>query len=230
MTTQKQTNLSVETIASNFSHNVVKQLMVKEKAGLVITDQIRLIIGIKPVAEHKGLKAVSKVHITPETIELIQTAYTDATGDKLAESTVSQYRTYIGKILRAVKDNQRDLVEQALDGCNSPQNVYKTLKKLIDATGSNGANDPASHTPANPAPEADAESVDKHTSVDDSKASVSGFDCTVRGCSNDDFIVEKLFLKLSREGGAIGVLRLAKKLAQYSIKQAREIRETQKVS
>lgn len=223
-------NLSVETIASNFSHNVVKQLITKEKAGLVITDQIRLIIGIKPVSEHKGLKAVEKVHITPETIEIIQTAYTDATGDKIAESTQSQYRTYIGKVLRAVKDNKRDLVEQALEGCNSPQNVYKRLKGLLDDNSSNGPNDPSGKTPANPAPEHDGESIDNDTSVDESKASVSGFDCTVRGCSDDDFIVEKLYLKLSRDGGAIGVLRLAKKLAQYSIKQAREIRETQKAS
>lgn len=222
--------LSVETIASNFSHNVVKQLIIKEKAGLVITDQIRLIIGIKPVAEHKGLKAVERVHITPETIEIIQKAYTDATGDKIAESTQSQYRTYIGKVLRAIKDNKRDLVEQALDGCNSPQNVYKRLKGLLDDTSSNGPNDPSGKTPANPAPVADDESVDNHTSVDHSKASIAGFDCTVRGCSDDDFIVQKLYLQLSRDGGAIGVLRLAKKLAQYSIKQAREIRETQKAS
>ena len=222
--------LSVETIASNFSHNVVKQLMIKEKAGLVITDQIRLIIGVQPVSEHKGLKQVEKVHITPETIEIIQTAYTDATGDKIAESTQSQYRTYIGKILRAVKDNKRDLVEQALDGCNSPQNAYKRLKGLLDDNSSNGPNDPASKTPANPVPNADGESIDNDTSVDESKASVSGFDCTVRGCSDDDFIIEKLYLKLSRDGGAIGVLRLAKKLAQYSIKKTREIRETQKAS
>lgn len=223
-------NLSVETIASNFSHNVVKQLIIKERAGLVITDQIRLIIGIKPVAEHKGLKAVERVHITPETIEIIQKAYTDATGDKIAESTQSQYRTYIGKVLRAIKDNKRDLVEQALDGCNSPQNVYKRLKGLLDDNSSNGPNDPSGKNPANPAPDADGESVDNHTSVDHSKASIAGFDCTVRGCSDDDFIVQKIYLQLSRDGGAIGVLRLAKKLAQYSIKQAREIRETQKAS
>ena len=222
--------LSVETIASNFSHNVVKQLMIKEKAGLVITDQIRLIIGLNPVSEHKGLKQVEKVHITPETIEIIQKAYTDATGDKIAESTQSQYRTYIGKVLRAIKDNKRDLVEQALDGCNSPQNVYKRLKGLLDDNSSNGPNDPSGKTPANPAPVADGESIDNDTSVDNSKASIAGFDCTVRGCSDDDFIVEQLFRKLSRDGGAIGVLRLAKKLATYSIKQAREIRETQKAS
>ena len=215
MTTQKQT-LSVETIASNFSHNVVKQLMIQEKAGLVITDQIRMIIGIKPVAEHKGLKSVEKVHITPETIEIIQTAYTDATGDKIAESTQSQYRTYIGKILRAIKDNKRDLVEQALDGCNSPQNVYKRLKGLLDDNSSNGPNDPASKNDANDAPESSGESVDKQTTVDDSKASVSGFDCTVRGCSDDDFIVEKLYLKLSRDGGPFGVRTIAKKLEAYA--------------
>ena len=228
MATQTK-SLSVETIASNFSHNVVKQLMIRDKAGLVITDQIRLILGIDPVAEHKGLKAVEKVHITPESIEIIQTAYTDAVGDKVSESTTAQYRTYIGKILRAIKDNQRDLVEQALDGCNSPQNVYKRLKGLMNDVSSNGANDPA-QTAANSAPEHDHESVDNDTSVDHSKASVAGFDCTVRGCSDDDFIVEKLYLKLARDGGAIGVLRLAKKLAQYSIKQAREIRESQKAS
>jgi len=216
MNTQKQTNLSVETIASNFSHNVVKQLIIKEKAGLVITDQIRKIIGIKTVAEHSGLKAVEKVHITPETIEIIQTAYTDATGDKIAESTQSQYRTYIGKILRAIKDNKRDLVEQALEGCNSPQNVYKRLKGLLDDNSSNGPNDPASKNDANDAPESSGESVDKQTTVDDSKASVSGFDCTVRGCSDDDFIVEKLYLKLSRDGGPFGVRTIAKKLETYA--------------
>lgn len=215
MTTQKKT-LSVETIASNFSHNVVKQLLAQEKAGLVITDQIRLIIGIKPVAEHSGLKAVEKVHITPETIEIIQTAYTDATGDKIAESTQAQYRTYIGKILRAIKDNKRDLVEQALEGCNSPQNVYKRLKGLLDDNSSNGPNDPASKNDANDAPESSGESVDKQTTVDDSKASVSGFDCTIRGCSDDDFIVEKLYLKLSRDGGPFGVRTIAKKLEAYA--------------
>jgi len=103
------------------------------------------------------------------------------------------------------------------------------LKALINDVSSNGPNDPA-QTPDNTAPEHDGESVDNDTSVDHSTASVAGFDCTVRGGSDDDFIVEKLYLKLSRDGGAIGVLRLAKKLAQYSIKQAREIRESQKAS
>ena len=229
MATQKKT-LSVETIASNFADNVSKQLVIKGKAGAIILDQVRLIIGMEALETHTGLKKVEKVHITPDRIKLIQDAYIDATSGNIAESTQSQYKAYISGILRAVKDDKRALVEQALDGCKSPQNAYKALNDLLKSTSSNGANDPASKTSANPAPEADAESIDKHTSVDDSKASVSGFDCTVRGCSDDDFIVEKLFLKLSREGGAIGVLRLAKKLAQYSIKQAREIRETQKVS
>lgn len=213
MATQKK--LSVETIASNFADNVSKQLVIKGKAGAIILDQVRLIIGMDALETHTGLKKVEKVHITPDRIKLIQDAYIDATSGNIAESTQSQYKAYISGILRAVKDDKRDLVEQALDGCKSPQNAYKALNDLLKSNGSNGPNDPASKE-ANQAPEADGESIDKQTTVDDSKASVSGFDCTVRGCSDDDFIVEKLYLKLSRDGGPFGVRTIAKKLEAYA--------------
>ena len=216
MATKTTKTLSVETIASNFADNVSKQLVIKGKAGAIILDQVRLIIGMEALETHTGLKKVDRVHITPEAIKTIQTAYIDATSGNIAESTQSQYKAYISGILRAVKDDKRALVEQALNGCKSPQNAYKALNDLIKSTGSNGPNDPASKIEANQAPEASGESVDKQTTVDDSKASVSGFDCTVRGCSDDDFIVEKLYLKLSRDGGPFGVRTIAKKLEAYA--------------
>lgn len=206
---------SVETVTNNFALNVGKQVRAQGKAGAIILDQVRLLIGIDTLdATPKGFKPVEKLTINQAVIDLVTDHYDQVTSD-IEESTKSQNRSHIRGILNAIKDDHRDLVEKALDGCKSPQNAYKKLRASLNDIGSGGKTEPS----ANQAPEATGESIDKPVSVSDDDACKQGFDCTVRGCSDDDFIVEKLYLKLSRDGGAFGVRTIAKKLELYAQKE-----------